>query len=156
MPGTILLKIARLLFSKDVLSAVVQPTISDLQHEVANAASSRTARLHARWRGYRAFWTLTLLAPFASWPSPANADGVAFPDPAARLAVGSTLLTLLAVGGAAFRAWAALVAAAGALFAIVIHVWYRRHPTAIPAPAESQRRVPQINFSLMRCSFETR
>lgn len=148
VPGTILLKIARLLFSEHVLSAVVQPTISDLQHEVADAGSSRVERLCAQWRGYWAFWTLAFLAPFASWPSPVrNADAVASADAAARLAVGSTALMLLAVVGPVLGAWVALVTAAGALFAIVIHAWYRRHPSDIPAPPELQRRLPQINFS---------
>jgi hypothetical protein len=135
------------LFSEHVLSAVVQPTISDLQHEVARAGASRVERLRAQWRGYRAFWTLVLLAPFASWPSPVDANGVAFPDGAVRLAVGSTVLTLLAVVDPVLGAWVAFVAAAGVLCAVVIHAWYQRHPSDMPAPAEPQRRVPQINFS---------
>ncbi len=148
VPGATLLKIARLLFSEHVVSAVVQPTISDLQHEVAHAGASRVERLRAQWRGYRAFWTLALLAPFASWPSPANhANGVAFPDAAVRLAVGSTVLTLLAVVDPVLGAWVAFVAAAGALVAVVIHAWYRRHPSDIPIPVGPQRRSPQINFS---------
>ncbi|HWF83270.1 MAG TPA: hypothetical protein VG222_00390 [Vicinamibacterales bacterium] len=44
-------------------------------------------------------------------------------------------------------AWVAFVAAAGALLAIVIHAWYRRHPSDLPTPTEPQRRSPQINFS---------
>ncbi len=148
VPGATLLKIARLLFSEHVLSAVVQPTISDLQHEVAKAGSSRVERLRAQWRGYWAFWTLALLAPFASWPSPAgHANGVAFPGAAVHLAVGSTALTLLGVVDPVLGAWVAFVAAAGALCAIVIHAWYRRHPSDIPIPTEAQRRSPQINFS---------
>src|SRR5438093_1231595 len=90
VPGTILLKIARLLFNEHLLSAVVQPTISDLQREVADAGPSGVKRVRAQWRGYRAFWTLALVAPFVSWASPAEDTGtVAFPDVIARLAVGS-------------------------------------------------------------------
>src|SRR5207245_1766038 len=37
--------------------------------------------------------------------------------------------------------------AVGALFAIMIHAWYDRHPSDIPTPAEPQRPSPQINFS---------
>ena len=59
-PGTILLRIARLLFSEPVLSSVVQPTISDLQREVAEAGSKGRQRLRARWRGYGAFCKVAL------------------------------------------------------------------------------------------------
>jgi hypothetical protein len=148
LPGTTLLKIARLLFNEHLLSAAVQPTISDLQREVADAGSSRVRRLRAHWRGYGAFWTLTLVAPFASWASPArDARGVAFPDAVARLGVGAIVLALLVVVGPALGAWAAVVTAAGALFAIVIHAWYQWHPSDIPVPTEPQRGLPQINFS---------
>jgi hypothetical protein len=148
VPGTTLLKIARLLFNERLLSAVVQPTISDLQREVADAGPSRVKRLRAQWCGYRAFWTLTLVAPFASWASPAgDAGAVAFPDVLARLAVGSIVLTLLSVVGPMLGAWVAVVTMAGALFAIVIHAWYDRHSSDIPTPTEPQRASPQINFS---------
>ena len=62
-PIATLLKIARVLFSEEQLSAVVEPTISDLQREVADAGTSRIRRVRARWRGYRAFWTLTFVVP---------------------------------------------------------------------------------------------
>jgi len=147
-PGTTLLKIARLLFNEHLLSAVVQPTISDLQREVADAGPSRVKLLRAQRRGYCAFWKLALVAPFASCASPArDAGAVAFPDAVARPAVGSIVLTLLAVVGPALGAWVAVVTAAGALFAIVIHAWYQRHPSDIPTPTERQRRSPEINFS---------
>ena len=81
VPGTTLLKIARLLFSKRLLSEVVQPTISDLQHEVAQAGPGRGGRFRAQWRGYFAFWKLTLVAPFASGASRAgDKRGAAFPN----------------------------------------------------------------------------
>ena len=148
VPGTTLLKIARLLFNEHLFSAVVQPTIADLQRETANAGPDGLKRLLAQWRGYCAFWTLTLVAPFASWASPAaDAGGVAFPDAIARLAVGSIVVALLAIVGPVLGAWVAVVTAAGTLFAILIRAWYDRHPSDIPAPAEPQRRSPQINFS---------
>ena len=41
-------------------------------------------------------WSVMLVAPFASWSSPAEDAGVvAFPDAIARLAVGSIVVTLL-------------------------------------------------------------
>jgi hypothetical protein len=148
MPGTTLLRIARLLFNERLLSAVVEPTIADLQREMADAGPDGLKRLRAQWRGYCAFWTLTLVAPFASWASPAaDAGAVTFPDVLARLAVGSIVVALVAVVGPVLGAWLVAVAAVGALFAVLIHAWYDRHPSDLPAPAEPQVRPPQINFS---------
>jgi hypothetical protein len=149
VPGTFLLKIARLLFDEHTLSTVVQPTISDLQREIASAGPDSLERLRARWRGYRAFWTVMLVAPFASWSSPAeNTGAIAFPDAVARVAVGSIVVTLLVIVGPLFGVWVAVMAAAGSLFAILIHAWYVRHPSDLPTPDEPQRRrTPQINFS---------
>jgi hypothetical protein len=145
-PGAILLKLARLLFSDHFLSTVIHPTISDLQREVAAAGPGGLKRLRARWRGYRAFWTLTLVAPFVSSPS-GDRGPVAFPDAIARLAGGSMVVGLLAVVGPMLGVWVAGVAAASALVAIVIHAWYEQHPSNIPTPTKPQRRWPQINFS---------
>ena len=63
VPGTTLLKIARRLFNENLLAAVVQPTIADLQREIADAGPDGLKRLRAQWRGYCAFWRLTLVAP---------------------------------------------------------------------------------------------
>jgi hypothetical protein len=146
VPGTTLLKIARVLFSEHLLSTVVLPTIADLQREVVDAGPG-VKRLRARWRGYCAFWRLTLVAPFAFADSRApEAGAIAFPDAVSRLAVGSIVLTLLIIGPVV-GAGVAVVAAAGALCAIGIHAWYDGHPSDIPAPTEPQRRFPQINFS---------
>ena len=148
VPGTTLLKIARLLFNEHLVSAVVEPTISDLQREIASAGPNRRKRLRARWRGYCAFWKITLAAPFASWASPAADSGaVAFPDAIARLAVSSIVVALVAVVGPVLGAWAAVVTAAGGIFAFLIHAWYARHPSEVPTPTEPQRGSPQINFS---------
>jgi len=147
-PGTTLLKIARLLFNEQLLSAVVEPTIADLQREIADAGPSRVKRLRAQWRGYCAFWRLILVAPFASAAAPAGDGGaVAFPDVMTRLAIGSIAFMLLAAFGPSLGVWIAAVMAAGALFAIVIHNWYERHPSDIPIPTEPQAYSPQINFS---------
>ena len=148
VPGTKLLTIARLLFNEHLISTVVQPTISDLQREIAAAGPHRFRRLRAQWRGYWAFWTVMLVAPLTFRPSPAQQAGaVAFPDAVARLAVGSIVVTLLVIVGPLLGVWVAAITAAGALFAIVMHAWYVRHPSDIPAPTEPTRRTPQINFS---------
>jgi hypothetical protein len=151
LPGRILLRIARLVVDDRLFSAVVHPTIADLQREVADAGPSALERLRARRRGYVAFWTLVLVASFASVRPAAlrvaDAGAVAFPDALARLAGAAIFVAVLAVIGPAFGARVALVAAAGALFAILIHAWYDRHPSEIPEPGEPQSRTPQINFS---------
>jgi hypothetical protein len=148
VPGTTLLKIARLLFNEHVISTVVQPTISDLQREIANAGPNGLKRLRALWRGHCAFWTVMLVAPFASRSSLAEDVGsVAFPDAIARLAVGSIVVTLLVIVGPVLGAWVAVIVAAGTSFAMLIHAWYDRHPSDIPTPTERPMRSPQINFS---------
>jgi hypothetical protein len=147
MPGTILLKIARLLFDDFLLSTVVQPTICDLQREVADAGPRRLDRLRARWRGYSAFWRIALVGPFAFPAVPAGDAGTAtFPGAVARLAIGSIAVMLLAIAARALGVWALVVAAVLALFATLLHTWYDRHPSDIPNPEPQQRR-PQINFS---------
>ena len=147
LAGTTLLKIARLLLNEHLISTVVQPTLSDLQREIADAGPSGRKRLRARWRGYCAFWTMMLVAPFASSSPAQDVGAVAFPDAVARLAVGSILVSTLAVAGPMLGAWVAVIAAVGTLFAILIHAWYARHPSDLPVPTEPQRRFPQINFS---------
>ena len=148
VPGTTLLTIARRLFNEHLISTVVQPTISDLQREIAAAGPRRFERLRAQWRGYWAFWTVILVAPLTVRPSPAQQAGaVAFPDAVARLAVGSIVVALLVIVGPLVGVWVAPITAAGALFAIVMHAWHVRHPSDIPAPTEPKRRTPQINFS---------
>lgn len=150
LPGAILLKLARRLLDEQVVSAVVQPTISDLQREMADAGTNGLERVRARWRGYRAFWRVMLvcsLATFSSGASPAtDAGAVAFPDAIARLAVGSIVVALLAIAGPMLGAWAVVVIAVGAPCAFLLHAWYDRHPSDMPTP-ETPRRLPQINFS---------
>jgi hypothetical protein len=149
VPGTALLKIAQLLFSEDVLSAVVKPTISDLQREVGEAGPGRPGRLRAQCRGYWAFWRVTLAAPFAFGVSRSRDGGtMALPDVMTRLAVGSVVLAFLTIAGSILGAWIFALCATAALFAIVIHRWYEQHPSELPASAEpSPNGSPRINFS---------
>ena len=148
VPGTILMKIARLLFNERLRSTVILPTISDLQREIANAGPGGLKRLRAQWRGYCAFWTMLVVALFECCSSPVEEAGViAFPDAVARFAVGSIVVTLLVIVGPVVGVWFAVMTAAGTLLAILIHAWYARHPSDIPIPTEPQRRSPQINFS---------
>jgi len=145
VPGTILLKIAPRLFSERFVSAVVHPTIADLQSEVAAAGENRGKRLHAQLRGYCAFWILPLAAPFASWAAPAGND--AGSAGIGRFAVGTTVLTLLALTRTMLGVSVAVLALAGPLCALLIHAWYERHPSRIATPGERSWRSPQINLS---------
>jgi hypothetical protein len=147
LPGSILLRIAPLLFNEHFVSAVVEPTIADLQSEVAAARESRVKRLQARWRGYRSFWMLMLVAPFASWATSESDAGVTSMGLVGRLAVGAAVFALLALAKTVLGVSVAVLAAAGVLAAIVIHAWYERHPSDIPTPIERTWRSPQINFS---------
>lgn len=144
LPGTTLLRIGRLLFNERFLSAVAQPTIADLQREVSEAGPGRISRMRARWRGYCAFWSVAILAPFASW---ASTGATPFPGALARMAVASIVVTVFAVVGLGLGAWIVVAMAAGALLAFGLHAWYDRHPSELPTPAEARVWSPQINFS---------
>ena len=149
VPGAMLLKIARALFSERLLSTVIEPTIADLQREMTAAGPARISRVRAQFRGYTAFWPVMLIAPFASGLSRAGDEGVfAFPDTVARLAVASIVIALLALAGPHVGASLSMLCAAAALFALGIHRWYQRHPSELPAPPELERQgSPRINFS---------
>jgi hypothetical protein len=147
-PGTTLLKIARLLCSEHLISTVVLPTISDLQREIDVTRPNSVGRLRALWRGYCAFWTVMLVAPFASSsPQAEDVRGIALPDAIARVAVGSIIITLSLVLLPLLGAWIAVALVTGMACAILIHRWSVRHPSDIPAPTEQRRQQPQINFS---------
>lgn len=148
LPGLRLLALARLIFDDAVLNTVVRPTIADLQREFREAGSNRRARRLAMWRGYRAFWTLALVAPFAFWgaPMPGRAP-IAFPDLAARIAVTFIALTLVTLNDSALGIWTAVVAGGGTCFAVAIHRWYDRHPLSVAIPAALMSRRPEINMS---------
>ncbi|HEY7288771.1 MAG TPA: hypothetical protein VH583_02960 [Vicinamibacterales bacterium] len=136
-PGTWLLKIAPFLFNERFLTAVVRPTIADLQSEVA-AAPHALQRVRARSRGYAAFWMLVAVAPFATWSDDRpQVSG-------SRLIAASTVVTIVAV--VVFGVWAAFVTAAATL-ALLLHLWYERHPSAVAVPPDGPWRSPQINFS---------
>jgi len=143
-PGAFLLQIARLLLNADVLSTVVEPTIADLQREMTDAGNSRVKRLRARWRGYCAFWLVTLVAPFAV---PGRSDAILFPDAIRRVAVTLIVLTLLRLVAPALGGSMALVAAASVVIAVLIHRWHARHPSYVPSPTAPRMWSPQINYS---------
>lgn len=139
-PGRMLQRIAPFLFNERFLSLVVRPTLADLESEIKAAGPDRMKRVRARWRGYRAFWTLVFVAPFASWSDDRLTMAV---DP---VAAGSAVITLLTVIRFGART-GFIVAAGGTLVALLIHAWNTRHPTHIAMPPKGPWRSPQINFS---------
>jgi hypothetical protein len=149
LPGSRLLKIARVIFDESVLKTVVHPTIADLQRELRDASTNRRTRLVARIRGYRAFWTLVLVAPFAFWqsPAPSRPGALAFPDIAGRLAVTLILLTLISLNGSVLGIWTIAVGIGGTCIAIGIHLWYARHPSLLVVPDAVLARRPEIHVS---------
>ena len=151
LPGSTLLALARLLFAEPLRSSVVEPTISDLQHEMAEAGQSRVRRLRARWRGYGAFARLILVGLFAtpvlSETVPAGGGVMTITDLVERLARRAILLTLLVVAGLVLRGWLTVVAVVGAVLAVVIHAWNRQRPSDMPTHDDVSPRAPQINFS---------
>jgi hypothetical protein len=139
------MKIAAALFDEGVVAAVVVPTIADLQAEVAAAGDDRKRRVRARLRGYAAFWTLVLCAPFAAHAWPVRDDrALVLPR---RSGVGGWLLLagILGFTSPALTPWTATVLVGGVVFAIAIHLWYSRHPSLV-ATKDGERR-PEINFS---------
>jgi hypothetical protein len=145
--STVLLRIARLVFDEAVLSSVVHPTIADLQEELRAAGSSRRRRLTARWRGYRAFWTLVLLAPVAFDGGAVRPRGTApLLDMVGRAAV-STVVALVVIT-LWLEAGILILASATAgymLTALVVHTWHSRRPVRVAVPHEAQR--PEINLA---------
>ena len=147
-PGSRLLTIARWVFDPHILSAVVEPTIADFQQEMSDAGANRTGRLRARWRGYRAFWTLVLVAPFTSIDVPREDPGTPVLRPnLIRIGAGLTALTLLVAAGPWPLVAIAIMATIGGSLAIAIHRWNRDHPANLPTPSERRTGTPQINFS---------
>ncbi|MDE3154872.1 MAG: hypothetical protein KGN76_07195 [Acidobacteriota bacterium] len=149
-PGTTLLKVARVVFSARVFETVVAPTIADLRREVADAGPDRAGRARALWRGYRAFWTLVLLGPFVSWDA-VTGHATRRSNGDLYLEVPFVLLAVVAVAAsvAVMGIWSAGLAVASALVALLVHRWYRRHPSRVatltePAPVGARRHGPAI------------
>jgi hypothetical protein len=147
-PGSLLLTLARFLFDPAVVCTVVQPTIADLQREATDPGAPRSRRLLARLRGYRAFWTLVLVAPFAlAGPRAARGDGIALPDLIERVAVTLIAATLLVFTWPILGVWTIVAAMGGTGAAVALRTWHNRHPTHIVVTDDGTGRRPEINLS---------
>ena len=150
-PGTWLLTIARFVFDEPLRESVIEPTISDFQREMTEAGTNGAKRLRARWRAYRAFWTLVLMAPFTAARLPGSESGaVDLHLLLTRTAIGTAVLTVLTVflaGEFELQAMVMAPVAVGAIVAFMIHAWNNRHPSVVAMPIERRSATPQINFS---------
>jgi hypothetical protein len=145
-PGTWLVKLARIIFDEAVSASIVTPTIADLQADIDAAGNDRTRRIRARLRGYRAFWTLVVLAPFSAHRWPVREEGTMTLKPRTGALGGWLVLAgILGFTSPALTPWTVTVLAGGVVFAVVIHLWYSRHPVLV-ATRNGEGR-PEINFS---------
>jgi hypothetical protein len=129
-PGTLFLRIARLLFAEQTISRVFLPAVADFQNELREASTSRLTHLVARCRWYWALPALLVVTPFSvSIRSIGDQSS-------SHAASGGWLFTLLYV--AMFvGAWscvqefmtAAIVA--GVVLAWLMRAWNDRHPAVL-------------------------
>lgn len=148
MPGRFLLKVARFVFDDSVRTAVVTPTISDLQEEVRAAGGNRMLRAIAAMRGYAAFWLLVIAAPvaFHRWPT----RSIGAPESADRnpgAAFGLIVAAVVLCSWNFLGSWTLVVAGGGLVFAYVMHRWNDRHPIVLAVPEKNVWHAPQINMS---------
>ena len=149
-PGSLLLALARAIFDASIVASIVEPTIADLQADVAAAGPHPLRRAHARLRGYAAFWTLVLLAPIAAHAWPERKEGSMLTSPALATRRGGLTIWIVMAGVLGFTSpamtpWTATVLVGGLIFAVAMHLWYSRHPIIVATP-EGQPR-PEINLS---------
>lgn len=147
-PGCLLLKVAKLVFDESVLSAVVIPTIADLQNEVREAGDRR-ARLRARLRGYVAFWVLVGAAPvaFHRWPTRSIGAEEAAEDRTSGTVFAFYVAAIVLCSWNFLGWWTAVAAVGGTLFAMIIHRWNVHHPAELVLPEKGVWKAPEINQS---------
>jgi len=145
-PGTLFLRIARVLFTEQTVSAVFVPAVADCQTELRESSASRVTHLLARGRWWWAFIVLLAVTPF-SVSIPSIADRA----PITRASSGGWLFVFLygsLLAGAWWCVQEFMVAAiaAGVALACVMRAWNDRHPAiaAMPAPLAT---IVQINLA---------
>ncbi|MGE3176793.1 MAG: hypothetical protein AB7O32_04955 [Vicinamibacterales bacterium] len=121
-------------------------TIADYQQELT-AADSAVRRICARWRGYRAFWTLVLMALLTPWVFPTRGVTRGSLTDFLPVALGATAVCVLAAISPPLAGLTAALGITGTFCAILIHGWNEHHPQQLPAPRQWLWRTPQINIS---------
>ena len=142
--GTLLLRVAALIFDEGALSTIVRPAIADVQHEIGEA-ETRTEWFVAYVCGLWALAKLVVVVSFEGQQSVISGDA------AGRLAFfDERVLTIMFVPYAAGAwiflrelAWAAL--AGGVLLGAGLRWWHNRHPVRIATPVTWL--ASDINFS---------
>lgn len=153
MPGTLLLAVARLILDSGTVARLVEPTVADLQREVAQAGVSRARRLMAHSRGYAAFARILLQAPLRGLlrsPRRPTIDLRACLHHAPSVPLAAALLVFMW----SMLSWSlVLLAAAALIFAGGVRHWNNRHPATYPAPPSSpQSPALRINVALVPVS----
>jgi hypothetical protein len=149
-PGTLFLRVARLLFAEETVSRVFLPAVADFQHELREASASRVTHLVARCRWYWALPSLLVVTPF-SVSIRSFGDRAALTVPTS----GGCLLMLLYVSLFAGAWWcvqefmmAAIVG--GAVLACVMRAWNDRQPAVFPILGRGTSRDLGKEFSASR------
>jgi hypothetical protein len=145
-----LLRLARALFDPAVLESVVVPTIADAQREIEAAGEHPLRRAAARLRGYATVAKLVVLAPLVGHTWPVRREAVMLEQQKRRNESGWLVLAgILAFTSPALTPWTGMTIAGGVIVAVVMHLWYVRHPSDIVTVDEVPARRPEINFSRM-------
>ena len=152
-PGTLFLRIARLLFAEQTVSCVFLPALADFHAELREASGSRVMRAVARCRWY---WALTVL--LAVTPFSASIPSIADRAPLTRPTNGGWFFMLLyaslfAGAWLCVQEFMAAAVVAGAVLACAMRAWNDHHPAvfAIPTPAGTLP-VLQINLAAIPVS----
>jgi hypothetical protein len=144
----VLLQIARALFDEPVCSAIIDPAIADLQREVQDA-QGRLQRAQAYLRGYLAFWTLVVMAPFTLRGR--RAGGGLMTLLLGRTGANGLIVFVVALIWASWPMFGRFIAAAvigGALVALALRRWYTRHPSTVASDRRlASRPSAEINLS---------
>ena len=141
------LRMARLLFAEQTVSAVFLPALADFQEELRQTAASRVGQLVTRARWCVGLTALVVITPF-SVSIPSIADRA----PLTRPANGGWFFMALYASLFAGAWWcvqefmvAALVA--GALLACAMRAWNDHHPVSIVIPQRDAGAPVQINLA---------
>ena len=147
-PGRVLLLIARALFEEPLCSAVIDPAVADLQREVQDAEGT-LQRAQAYLRGYLAFWTLMVMAPFTLRGR--RAGGGLMTLLPGRTGANGLVVFVVALLWASWPMFGRFIAAAvigGALVALALRRWYTRHPSTVASDRRlASRPSAEINLS---------
>jgi hypothetical protein len=140
------LRLVRLLFADQTVSAVFLPAIADFQAELRET-SGGAARLVTRYRWYWALAVLFLITPF-SVSIPSITDRA----PLTRTANGGWFFMLLYAALLAGAWWCVqefMVAGliAGVLLAFAMRAWNDRHPVLLIMPRPADATFLQINLA---------